>query len=72
MENYEDRLYRMQIRQLKQYAIFFIDLNGRIKTWNAGVEHLLGYSEAEPFLRDYQQHTRHVNLIFERRVQPPA
>jgi PAS domain S-box-containing protein len=47
MENYQDHLYRMQIRQLKQYAMFFIDLDGRIRTWNAGVEHLLGYSEAE-------------------------
>ena len=33
---------------------------------------LLGYSDAEPFLRDYQHHTGHVNLIFERRVRPPA
>lgn len=47
MENYEHHLYRMQIRQLKDYAIFFIDLDGRIRTWNAGVEHLLGYSEEE-------------------------
>jgi PAS domain S-box-containing protein len=47
MENYENNLYRMQIRQLKQYAIFFIDLDGRNRTWNAGVEHLLGYSESE-------------------------
>jgi PAS domain S-box-containing protein len=47
MENYEDQLYRMQIRQLKQYAMFFIDPDGRIITWNAGVEHLFGYSEAE-------------------------
>jgi PAS domain S-box-containing protein len=47
MENYEYHLYRLQIRQLKQYAIFFIDLDGRNRTWNAGVEHLLGYSEAE-------------------------
>jgi PAS domain S-box-containing protein len=47
MENYDDHLYRMQIRQLKQYAIFFLDLDGHIKTWNAGVEHLFGYSEAE-------------------------
>ena len=29
---------------------------------------LLGYLEAEPFLRDYQEHTRGVNLIFERVV----
>jgi glutamate-ammonia-ligase adenylyltransferase len=27
---------------------------------------LLGYVEAEPFLRDYQRHTGQVNLIFER------
>jgi glutamate-ammonia-ligase adenylyltransferase len=33
---------------------------------------LLGYSDAEPFLRDYQHHTGHVNLIFERTVRPPA
>ena len=47
IENDEQRLYRMQVRQLKDYAIFFIGLDGRIRTWNAGVEHLLGYSEEE-------------------------
>ncbi len=47
MENYEHHLYRMQVRQLKDYAIFFVDLDGRVGTWNAGVEHLLGYSEEE-------------------------
>ena len=43
----ERQLYRMQVRQLKDYAIFFIDLDGRIRTWNAGVENLLGYTEEE-------------------------
>jgi PAS domain S-box-containing protein len=43
----EPQLYSMQVRQLKDYAIFFVDLNGRIRTWNAGVEHLLGYAEWE-------------------------
>lgn len=47
MENYEDDLYRTQVRQLRQYAIFLIDLDGHNRTWNAGVEDLLGYSEAE-------------------------
>ncbi len=46
MENPQD-LYRQQIEQLQDYAFFFIDVNGMIQTWNAGVEHLLGYSEAE-------------------------
>jgi PAS domain S-box-containing protein len=47
IENDDQQLYRMLVRQLKDYAIFFIDLDGRIKTWNAGVEHLLGYTEEE-------------------------
>jgi PAS domain S-box-containing protein len=46
MENRED-LYRQQIEQLQDYAFFFMDVNGIIQTWNAGVEHLFGYSEAE-------------------------
>jgi PAS domain S-box-containing protein len=45
-------LYRMQVRQLKDYAIFFIGLDGRIMTWNEGVEHLLGYTEEEWIGRD--------------------
>jgi two-component system, chemotaxis family, CheB/CheR fusion protein len=47
IENDDQQLYRMLVRQLKNYAIFFIDLDGRIQTWNAGVEHLLGYTEEE-------------------------
>jgi PAS domain S-box-containing protein len=46
MEHRHD-LYRQQIEQLKDYAFFFIDVNGMIQTWNVGVEHLFGYSEAE-------------------------
>jgi PAS domain S-box-containing protein len=47
VEEDDQNLYRIQVRHLKEYAIFFIDLDGRIKTWNEGVEHLLGYSEEE-------------------------
>ena len=36
-----------QIAQVKEYAIYSIDVNGVIKTWNAGVGHLLGCSEDE-------------------------
>jgi PAS domain S-box-containing protein len=43
----QENLYRKQIRELRDYAVFFIDKDGVIKTWNAGVEHLLGYSEPE-------------------------
>ena len=40
-------LYRMQVRELRGYAMFMIDPHGIITSWNAGVEQLLGYSEEE-------------------------
>ncbi len=45
--------YALLIRSVKEYAIFMIDVDGRIKTWNAGAGHLFGYSDeqvlGEPF-----------------------
>jgi PAS domain S-box-containing protein len=43
----ESELYEVQIRKSVQYAMFAMDLNGDLLTWNAGVESLLGYSEEE-------------------------
>lgn len=40
-------LYRMQVRELSDYAMFMIDPQGILISWNAGVERLLGYSEEE-------------------------
>src|SRR5436305_685067 len=40
-------LYRMQVRELRDYAMFMLDANGIITSWNAGVEQLLGYPEQE-------------------------
>jgi PAS domain S-box-containing protein len=40
-------LYRMQVRELRGYAMFMIDPQGILTSWNAGVENLLGYSEQE-------------------------
>ena len=33
-------LYRMQVRELRGYAMFMLDPQGIITSWNAGVEHL--------------------------------
>jgi PAS domain S-box-containing protein len=33
--------------QLREYALFFIDLDGIIRTWNVGVEQLFGYSRED-------------------------
>jgi len=40
-------LYRLQVRELRQYAMFMIDPQGIITSWNAGVENLVGYTEEE-------------------------
>jgi PAS domain S-box-containing protein len=40
-------LYRMQVREMRNYAMFMLDPGGVVTSWNAGVEQLLGYSEKE-------------------------
>jgi PAS domain S-box-containing protein len=42
----EERL-QLFIDNVRDYAIFLTDADGRIVSWNAGVERLLGYSESE-------------------------
>jgi PAS domain S-box-containing protein len=50
-------LYRMQVRELRNYAMFMLDPEGIIRSWNAGVEQLFGYSEKEWI-------SRHASMIF--------
>src|SRR5258708_7043960 len=40
-------LYRYQVREITEYAMFTLDSDGTLQSWNAGVERLLGYSEQE-------------------------
>jgi two-component system, cell cycle sensor histidine kinase and response regulator CckA len=42
-----DRRFRALVEQVRDYAIFMIDLQGRHTTWNEGVRRLFGYDEAE-------------------------
>ncbi|MBD2075161.1 response regulator [Phormidium sp. FACHB-592] len=39
--------FRLVVDSAKEYAIFTLDLNGMITSWNAGAERLVGYQEAE-------------------------
>lgn len=39
--------YRLILEGIKEYAIFLLDREGRIATWAAGAERILGYSETE-------------------------
>ena len=38
---------RLMIESIKDFAVFTIDPDGRVVTWNSGAERLFGYSEAE-------------------------
>ncbi len=46
-ERRRDELFRFIVESASEYAIFSTDLDGRITTWNAGAERLLGFSEDE-------------------------
>ena len=52
-----DDLYQLQVKSLKEYAMFLIGADGAILTWNAGVEKLFGYSESAWI-------GRHASVIF--------
>ncbi|HEX6903217.1 MAG TPA: ATP-binding protein [Thermoanaerobaculia bacterium] len=39
--------YRHLLRSIQDYAIFLIDLEGRVASWNPGAARLLGYREEE-------------------------
>jgi two-component system cell cycle sensor histidine kinase/response regulator CckA len=42
-----DHLYNLLIHDLRDYAVFTISLEGRITSWNIGVQRILGYTEHE-------------------------
>ncbi len=39
--------YRLAIESVQDYAVFLIDLEGRLASWNPGAERLLGYTAEE-------------------------
>ena len=43
----EDAAYRFLVEKLEDYAIFMMDVNGSITTWNKGAEIQFGYKEKE-------------------------
>jgi len=40
-------LFHLIVENIKDYAIFMTDAEGRVVSWNPGVEKLLGYTESE-------------------------
>ncbi len=44
---WEGELFHLLVDITKDYAVFVIDFDGRVLTWNPGAERVLGYSESE-------------------------
>ena len=44
---HSDELFRLLIESVKDYAIFLLDREGRVASWNAGAQRLKGYEAAE-------------------------
>ena len=40
-------LFRLMVENVKDYAIFMLDVRGRVASWNAGAERIKGYSAKE-------------------------
>ncbi len=64
--------FRLIEENVRDYAIFMVELDLRISTWNQGVERILGYTEAEyvgmPLLAIFTQEDQQ-NGRFEREVE---
>jgi PAS domain S-box-containing protein len=42
-----ERRFRLMVSGIKDYALFMLDRDGRVVTWNQGAEHLKGYEAQE-------------------------
>ncbi|HEX7241339.1 MAG TPA: PAS domain-containing protein, partial [Longimicrobiaceae bacterium] len=40
-------LYRLLVENVTDYAIFMLDPDGRVASWNEGAERILGYRDGE-------------------------
>src|SRR4051794_10549264 len=46
--------FRLLVASVRDYAIFMLDVSGRIRTWNAGAEHIKGYTADEAIGRHFE------------------
>src|SRR5947209_14560646 len=42
-----ERMFHMLMENVKDFAIFMLDAEGHIVSWNTGAERILGYKEPE-------------------------
>jgi len=56
-KNIDEKLFRLLVTHVQDYAIFMLDPNGYIMSWNLGAEHIKGYPEEEVI-------GRHISLFY--------
>ncbi|HEX7177844.1 MAG TPA: PAS domain S-box protein [Pyrinomonadaceae bacterium] len=59
MSEQSAELFRLVVENVEDFAVYTKDLEGRVLSWNSGVERLLGYAEGEWV-------GRHVSVIYTR------
>ena len=52
--NAELEQFRLLVTSVRDYAIFLLDVSGRIRTWNAGAENIKGYTAEEVIGRHFE------------------
>jgi PAS domain S-box-containing protein len=52
--NAELEQFRLLITSVRDYAIFVLDVSGRIRTWNTGAENIKGYTAEEAIGRHFE------------------
>ena len=50
-----EQRFRLLVENITDYAIYMLDADGKVCSWNPGVEKIKGYSEAEVLGCDYAQ-----------------
>jgi len=50
-----DELFRVLVESVKDYAIFLLDPDGKVATWNAGAERIKGYTADEIIGQHFSQ-----------------
>jgi PAS domain S-box-containing protein len=45
--------FRLLVNSVKEYAIFMLDVEGRVASWNLGAERIIGYTPAEIMARPF-------------------
>jgi PAS domain S-box-containing protein len=48
-----EKRFRLMVEGVKDYAIFMLDPEGRVTTWNDGAAHIAGYGEGEILGRNF-------------------